>query len=270
MTKQPRTTADHQPDNEYEAMMSAMPFHEPEMPSENLMELRDRVAEYVEQLEPRLQWIINGIISEGKSLQDIAEELAYTKTHIWRLRNQAFEELRNLMSADTVIRKAVRMAETWDQSAAQWVSYLASSGEINEPITYEDLDAYMEVIVDIVNNDIETINLELLYGRIAQRTILLLRKMEAWDTGEMIATLCSKQHDYGHGNINRFGLKGITVRLSDKIERYKNLEGREAKNESTCDTLVDIVGYCVVALMYLDETFQLELGEDYGTTEQHA
>lgn len=174
------------------------------------------------------------------------------------------------MSADTVIRKAVRMADTWDQSAMQWISYLASNHGHNDPITIEDMEAYMDAIVDIVNNNIETVNLELLYMRIAQHTIALLRKMELWDTGEMVHTLCSKQHDYGHGNINRFGLPGITVRLSDKIERYKNLYGREAMNESTHDTLLDIVGYCVVALMYLDETFQLELGDDYGTTEPHA
>jgi hypothetical protein len=92
---------------------------------------------------------------------------------------------------------------------------------------------------------------------------------EQWDTGEMISTLCSKQHDYGHGNINRFGLVGVVVRLSDKVERYKNLEGRKAENESTYDTLLDIVGYSVIALMLLDETFNLNLGDNYGTHTGH-
>lgn len=75
--------------------------------------------------------------------------------------------------------------------------------------------------------------------------------------------MTGKQHDYGHENINRYGMVGLTIRLSDKIERYKNLMAKnvDAIHESTHDTLVDIVGYCVVALMFLDGTFQLELGE---------
>lgn len=230
------------------------------------MELRDRVTECLEQLDPRLQWIVNGIINEGKSLQDIADEMSFTKTHVWRLRNQAFEQLRKIMSTDTTIRKNVRMADSWEQSAMQWVMYLSTESANSDPITSEDLESYRDAIADIVSNDIPTINLELLYMRIAQHTISLLREQENWDTGHMVWTLCNKQHDYGHGNINRFGMTGITVRLSDKVERYKNLENREAKNESTYDTLLDIVGYCTVALMYLDGTFQLELGEDYGDT----
>jgi hypothetical protein len=87
----------------------------------------------------------------------------------------------------------------------------------------------------------------------------------------MIATLCRKQHDYGHGNINRFGIYGVIVRLSDKIERLDNLRSKQVKpqNESIQDTLTDIVGYCVIALMLMDETFNLNLGDDYGTSTGH-
>lgn len=266
MTKQPRTTADHAPINEYDALMSTMPHEEPYDFQDGLMDLRDRVAHYLEQLDPRLQWIVNGIINEGKSLQDIADEMSFTKTHIWRLRNQAFEELRKIMSTDTTIRKAVRMADSWEQSATQWCMHLSSESAHADPINIEDMESFRDVISDIVENDIKTHNLELLYARLAQDTIALLREMETWDTGHMIWTLCNKQHDYGHGNIMRFGIYGVTVRLSDKVERYKNLAGREAKNESTHDTLLDIVGYCVIALMLLDGTFELELGEDYEHT----
>jgi hypothetical protein len=61
-------------------------------------------------------------------------------------------------------------------------------------------------------------------------------------------------------------MQGVLVRLSDKIERLINLKRHkfEAKNESLLDTLRDIVGYCVVALMLNDETFTLELGENYA------
>ena len=56
------------------------------------------------------------------------------------------------------------------------------------------------------------------------------------------------------------------MRLSDKVERLINLKSKKSKaqNESLLDTLRDIVGYCVIALMLNDETFYLELGENYA------
>ena len=42
--------------------------------------------------------------------------------------------------------------------------------------------------------------------------------------------------------------------------RLIKLKSKQARNESAVDTLRDIVGYCVIALMLHDETFNLELG----------
>ncbi len=112
-----RTTADRLPDNEIEALMMAKPFEEPAENNEDLMVLREAVAAIVDELDARDLWIINACISEGKSLQKIADELGMTKTHVWRLRNQAFEKLKGVMVTDTTIRKHIRMAETWEQSA---------------------------------------------------------------------------------------------------------------------------------------------------------
>lgn len=262
MVKQPVTLSEHKPINEYEALMITLPHEDPYEPREGLDELRDAVSEHVLALNPREQWIVNAIINENKSLQDVADELGFTKTHIWRLRNQAFDKLRKTMEQDTTIRKAVRMAETWEQSASQWLTYLSTPEPGTNPITIEDLEAYRDAASDIIMADLSTQNLPLLFSRMATGTIARIRRDSMWTVGSMLATLCSKQHDYGHENINRYGMVGLTIRLSDKIERYKNLMSKnvDAMNESTHDTLVDIVGYCVVALMYLDGTFQLELG----------
>jgi hypothetical protein len=80
-------------------------------------------------------------------------------------------------------------------------------------------------------------------------------------TATVTDVLCSKQHDYGHHNISKFGTIGIMVRMSDKAERLKNLRLRDLspQNESLVDTLLDILGYSVLALMWLDGTFMLEL-----------
>ena len=76
-------------------------------------------------------------------------------------------------------------------------------------------------------------------------------------------TLVSKQHDYGHDNINAFGIIGVAVRLSDKIARYENLVDKPNKvaGETIVDTLMDMVGYATIARMLEDGTFQLDLEE---------
>ena len=84
---------------------------------------------------------------------------------------------------------------------------------------------------------------------------------------DMLDLVISKQWDYGHGNIAKFGLIGIVVRLSDKIERLKNLlsTGASPSNESLDDTKMDIVGYCILALMLIDGTFMKPLGGAHTT-----
>lgn len=76
-------------------------------------------------------------------------------------------------------------------------------------------------------------------------------------------TICAKQHDYGHDNIARFGVFGLLVRIHDKIARLENLERRNSpSNEPLQDTLLDIVGYVALCLMWVDGTFSLPLRID--------
>lgn len=81
-----------------------------------------------------------------------------------------------------------------------------------------------------------------------------------WD--DMHQLLCKKQHDYGHQNIDNFGLVGVAVRLCDKIARAENLKTKEANavsNETILDTYEDIIGYTVIAMMLDADTFRLQL-----------
>jgi hypothetical protein len=80
----------------------------------------------------------------------------------------------------------------------------------------------------------------------------------------MLRVLVSKQHDYGHKNISMFGAIGIAVRLCDKIARVNNLlkRGDNAMNESLKDSYMDILGYAVIAVMFNNKTFLLELEQD--------
>jgi hypothetical protein len=82
------------------------------------------------------------------------------------------------------------------------------------------------------------------------------------DYEDLYNLLCRKQHDYGHENINNFGLIGVAVRICDKIARAENLRHRESnavRNETVIDTYEDIIGYAVIALMLDADTFNLHL-----------
>ena len=58
-----------------------------------------------------------------------------------------------------------------------------------------------------------------------------------------------KQHDYGPGNIAKFGEFGVLVRTNDKLERLINLNkrGDAPANESVMDTWQDLSVYGAIA-----------------------
>ena len=75
--------------------------------------------------------------------------------------------------------------------------------------------------------------------------------------------LFAKKHlDYGMGNVSAgtqlvngeerdFAMTGLWYRLSDKINRWKNmiLTGRKAQNETLIDTFQDITNYGIICQM---------------------
>ena len=73
---------------------------------------------------------------------------------------------------------------------------------------------------------------------------------------ELLAILVKKQIDYGPYNIWHApggATNGLMVRMSDKIERLKNLiyspKSEKPKNESLEDSCVDLANYAIIALM---------------------
>lgn len=75
--------------------------------------------------------------------------------------------------------------------------------------------------------------------------------------------LIGKQSDYGTENIARFGRTGLIIRLHDKVARLENLRDSSLTltpyNESIEDTLLDVIGYSVVGMMWEDGTFMVPL-----------
>lgn len=67
--------------------------------------------------------------------------------------------------------------------------------------------------------------------------------------------LLAKNASYGDDNLRRFGRYGILVRVSDKVERIRNLleSGKQAVFETEMDTWMDIAGYAIQAIRFIRE-----------------
>jgi hypothetical protein len=87
-------------------------------------------------------------------------------------------------------------------------------------------------------------------------------KVSAEEAGmHVLTTVIGKQRMYGHGNIARFGVPGLIIRLNDKLERLKNLQKHDGPVlfEPLADTWLDICGYSLIAIMWVSDWFMLEL-----------
>jgi hypothetical protein len=263
-----------QPSSEMEALMQTVPGEEPEPSAEELLELREAVAEAIASLPQKYRTVIELLMYKRLSLKEAGNVMGYSDVHILRLRNTAYDKLRNTLTMNNELRRRYEMATTWDQSAAQWCAHLGPLSKPNNKIDFKTLHDRIDALIGITfHNNLEP-NPDA-FVAIATPVVSYLRANDSWDSAQMAKLLSYKQHDYGHGNILRFGLKGIVVRLTDKYERLANLQftkdfledgGTTAPlvSETISDTLHDIIGYCVVGLMVLDDTFKLSLGEEYG------
>ncbi|MCK4258062.1 MAG: DUF1599 domain-containing protein [Halanaerobiales bacterium] len=71
-------------------------------------------------------------------------------------------------------------------------------------------------------------------------------------------TLLAKNHDYGNSFSHlyeEYGLISYIIRIDDKISRLKTLTSNDnlVKDESIKDTLTDIAGYTILALLELEK-----------------
>ena len=65
-----------------------------------------------------------------------------------------------------------------------------------------------------------------------------------------------KNNAYGKNNIAALGVRGIFVRMWDKINRLKTLiwdkTGKDEVSESVRDTFIDLINYSIYGVMLLD------------------
>ena len=260
------TTFTRRPETAIQALMESGPCDEPETSLEEIQIVREVVAESISQLPERLRYVIDAVNSERVSIRQLAARMSMSKSQVHRLADQAEEQLRLLLIGHPIIRRRLGLpADNWNQAALDIVDMLCPTGHGTDD---EQLMRILAALEDMrarfhLGSDDAQLFSDPAFkmGRAASGW---LDNHGIWDVDSMHALLCRKQADYGHGNITTFGARGVVVRLSDKVERLKNLTSHQnhPQNESIVDTYDDIVGYCTILLMLANNTFGLELIND--------
>lgn len=157
------------------------------------------------------------------------------------------------------------MTDNWNDAATSALETIWDqiegdvSFEVNIDVMRCDLDLFIETQFDGRGTKEEA---QSMWGIIGLDAIRIASEMGFSFTVDSVQeTLVRKQRDYGHENIRRFGLQGLLVRIHDKVARLENLvsNGGTPNNESIEDTLLDIVGYSAIGIMWEKGDFLLEL-----------
>lgn len=96
------------PETPMEALMQAVPGEEIMESVEELQPFREAVANCIDQLSEQDRFIIDAVNTERISLEELGERLGVTKTHAWRLRNSAMENLKKIMIQDPTVMERLR------------------------------------------------------------------------------------------------------------------------------------------------------------------
>ena len=93
------------PETALEALMQCSPGQEPLPSRDEMLPLRDILADAIESLEPREQWIFDAIFCRKLSLRQLSQELQLSKTHLARDRDQIKEKLQRMLLEHPTIRE---------------------------------------------------------------------------------------------------------------------------------------------------------------------
>lgn len=252
----------------YDQLMASVTQSSPDPLS---TELVNAVQTCIKKLGDKDRWVLEAMYVWGASYADLADMMGYrSKASSHGAVKQAEQNLRSYLEINPVIirlrnkERYSKMPESW--ADASWeklraIEKQATAIEIDGSIT-PSLEAYFDAMGVAVRSNASHDTLYDVCRNVATLAAGALVATGKWDIESMQDTLCAKQHDYGHENINAFGIIGVAVRLSDKIARYGNLVGKasnKVSGETILDTLVDMVGYGVISMMLDDGSFQLPL-----------
>lgn len=110
--------ASRRPESPLEALMRAAPGHTPSESVQELQPFREAVADCIDQLGEQERFIVDALNSEMISLDELGKRLGISKTHAWRLRNEAYNKLRDIMIGNPIIRKRLVLGDGENETLA--------------------------------------------------------------------------------------------------------------------------------------------------------
>jgi hypothetical protein len=155
--------------------------------------------------------------------------------------------------------------ETWDSAAAHFVGTIYDQVRSKPKVSIPDLRKELDTFISSLwsspgGNSAATAR----WSNLGANAFELSEKTsQPLTVAEVTETLWRKQHDYGPENVARFGRQGLMVRMHDKVARLENLIENDrmpaVAGEAERDTLMDIVGYSAIGMMWESHTFLLPL-----------
>ena len=173
----------------------------------------------------------------------------------------------------TIVKQPIKNNSviTWEMAAYNSTEELyadiksLSSYSINN--LRETIDSYIDSKAYLDTDGVKNQKHKNRWAMISANTLRIAKNFDITyllTSSEILNTVIKKQKDYGHKNISKFGITGLVIRVHDKIARVENLMGRQkgtnaVADETILDTLMDIIGYSIIAYMWLNNTFMYEL-----------
>jgi hypothetical protein len=235
-----------------------------ELPSSFSTSIRETVYWAIVTLKEDLKFAIELRYTWGKSYYEIMEMMGYqSKSSAYDKVKEAEQALKVKLVENAEIRNMLMKNESWDKAARFELDRITNTLKTGYKFNPELFEEYSYMMGEAVRTGAD-MDIVVWAWYTAVEAARFLDSQGIWDADELENVLVSKQHDYGHDNINAFGQIGIAVRLSDKIARYYNLvrRDREAKNEPFMDCLKDMVGYGVISAMLAAGTFDNNLEDE--------
>lgn len=160
---------------------------------------------------------------------------------------------------------------TWQEAAQDAADYIATLAHL--AAKRSDDDVALEAMLNHIAEGIDGPWPGSAFLAAAGVSLAILKQHTDVTVDEIVEIVVGKQRDYGCGNILKFGMTGIQVRVSDKAERIKNMVAQRrlidgvrwwttldrGEAEPLVDAFIDIVGYAIVADMLAYNRFTLPL-----------
>lgn len=103
-------TVPPRPEDEYQALMEAVPGDEPAESKDILQPIREAVADCIDMLSEQDRFIIDAMNSEQITYDELGKRLGISLTHAWRLRNAAYKNLEQILERHETIRQYLRIS----------------------------------------------------------------------------------------------------------------------------------------------------------------